>query len=205
MLTEPEARLIQRAHDGDPDATAQLYRRYAQAIFRYVSYRVPDAAAAEDLTAEVFLRMVEGLPHYVSNGAPFVAWLYRIAAARVADYYRCRARRPEAVLRDTEPDRTSSPEGALQDSEEVSALREALGQLSPEQQDILLLRFVEHKSHAEVALILGRSVTAIKSAQHRALTRLADLLGTSGKARHYLRGGDEPPVYATAPLTGGAR
>jgi RNA polymerase sigma-70 factor (ECF subfamily) len=188
-----DTRLINRARRGDRNAIAALYRAYAEAIYRYVSYRIPDAAAAEDLTAEVFLRMVEGLPAYTPNGAPFEAWLYRIAAARVADHYRRQARRPQEALSDEEPDRAELPERALQEAEEQDELRIALGQLSDEQQDILLLRFVERKSHAEVAERLGKSVTAIKSAQHRALTRLAELMGLNGKGRHYLRGKGQRP------------
>ena len=191
MLNEDEARLINRARQGDQEATAALYQQHVQAIFRYIRFRVPDGAAAEDLTAEVFLRMVEGLPAFKVNGAPFEAWLYRIAAARVADYYRQQIRRPEESLSEMEPARVVSPEGELQTEEEEAAVRAALCELSDEYQDILLLRFVERKSHAEVAMLLGKSVTAIKSAQHRALTRLAELMGSNGKTRHYLRGQDE--------------
>lgn len=191
MAEKTDVHLIRRACAGDQDAIAALYRAHVQAIYRYISYRVPEAAVADDLTAEVFLRMVEGLPAYTLNGAPFEAWLYRIAAARVADYYRARTRRPQTELSDTEPDRGISPERMLQNAEEHAELRAALRELSAEQQDILLLRFVERKSHAEVAKILGKSVTAIKSAQHRALTRLAELMGLNGKSRHYLRGSDE--------------
>lgn len=180
--------LIHRACAGDRDAIATLYRKHVQAIYRYITYRVPDEALADDLTAEVFLRMVEGLAHYTVNGAPFEAWLYRIAAARVADYYRIRHRRPQEPLTDQELDRADSPEGAIQYAEEKDELRAALRKLSDEHQDILLLRFVERKSHAEVAEIVGKSVSAVKSAQHRALMRLADLMGIENKGRHYLRG-----------------
>lgn len=186
-----EPRLIYRARRGDRDAIATLYRQHVDAIYRYVSYRVSDAAAVEDLTAEVFLRMVESLPGYTLNGAPFEAWLYRIAGARVADYYRRQTRRPQEALSEYEPDRAESPEGVLQDAEEQDELRAALDQLSDEQQYVLIMRFVERKSHAEVASLLGKSVTAIKSAQHRALNRLAELMGLNGKARHYLRGHDD--------------
>lgn len=188
MLNEEETRLIESARQGSPEATAALYQEYVQPIYRYVSYRVPENAAAEDLTAEVFLRMVEGLPAYHQNGVPFEAWLYRIAAARVADYYRDRVRHPQEALSDLEPSHAVSPESSLQVQEEEVALRTALSTLSDEYQDILVLRFVERKSHAEVATLLGKSVTAVKSTQHRALTRLAELMGVNGKTRHYLRG-----------------
>ena len=90
--------LIERARTGDTDAVAALYRLHAPAIFRYIAYRVPTEADAEDLTAEVFLRMVEGLPAYRSEGAPFEAWLYRIAAARVADALESRHDASSAIL-----------------------------------------------------------------------------------------------------------
>jgi len=191
MLNKEETRLINRACRGDRDAIAALYQQHVQLIYRYISYRVPDSAVAEDLTAEVFLRMVESLPRYEQNGAPFEAWLYRIAMARVADYYRDRSRRPQEALSESEPDRELSPEGTLQVNEEAAEIRAALYQLSEEHQDILVLRFVERKSHSEVASMMGKSVTAVKSAQHRALARLAELMGSNGKIRHYLRGRDE--------------
>lgn len=85
---EPE--LIERAQHGDKEAVSILYQTYAQPVFQYISYRVKSDEMAEDLTADVFLRMVRGLPGYRLTGAPFLAWLYRIAANRVADFYRGR-------------------------------------------------------------------------------------------------------------------
>ena len=188
MPESDEHHVIARARRGDRDAVAALYRAHVEAIFRYISYRVPDGVTADDLTAEVFLRMVEALPRYTVNGAPFEAWLYRMASARVADFYRRQRRRPQEALSELEPDRTVSPEGAFQAEEEQDELRAALRLLSDEHQDILILRFVERKSHAEVAGLLGKSVSAIKSAQYRALNRLAELMGANGKAHYYLRG-----------------
>lgn len=187
-MTSPENSLIRRAQQGDANAVAELYRRYVPAITRYVSYRVSNNAVIEDLTAEVFLRMVESLPHYEITGAPFEAWLYRIAAARVADYYRLRERRPEQELTETIHAGQPSLELSVEQHEEMEALRAALSQLNEEQQTILILRFVERKSHEEVAVIVNKSVRAIATAQHRALKRLASLLGTEKSARHYIRG-----------------
>ena len=170
---------------------AVLYETYAEAIYRYVAYRVSTVADAEDLTAEVFLKMVEGLPAYHFTGAPFEAWLYRIAAARVIDFRRRAARRPQVELSDQLTDGNPSLESQLQADQEFETLRAALRQLPDDHQTLLILRFVEHKSHEEVAAILDKSVSAVKSIQHRALSRLAALLGSAHKARHYLRGGDE--------------
>lgn len=180
--------LIQQARQGDAGAISTLYREFSPAIYRYIMYRVPAESDAEDLTAEVFLRMVEALPGYQPTGAPFEAWLYRIAAARVADFHRRRGRQAVTPLSDVLADEAPQPEERLEASIEMDTLREALSHLPEDQQTLLLLRFVENKSHREVAEILGKSESAVKTAQYRALTRLAELLGQPEKARHYLRG-----------------
>jgi RNA polymerase sigma-70 factor (ECF subfamily) len=188
MAELPDQVLIEQARQGDSEAVAALYRRYVRAITRYIAYRVSDDALVEDLTAEVFLRMVEGLPAYQVMGVPFEAWLYRIAAARVADYYRARQRHPEEALSESLHSSQTPAETHLQESQELDELRAALSQLSEEHQTILILRFVERKSHEEVAAIMGKSVRAVATAQHRALRRLAELLGTDKLSRHYIRG-----------------
>lgn len=181
--------LIQRAQRGDQAAIAALYEAHAQKIYRYVVYRVPTVHDAEDLTAEVFVRMVEGLPTYRITEAPFEAWLYRIAAARIADWYRRHKRHPQVELTETLKTSDPQPEDNILREQEIDTLREAVQQLNEEQQSVLILRFVERRSHEETAEIMGKSVSAVKSIQHRALTRLASILGSEGKVRHYLRGG----------------
>ena len=188
MSETPESELIARAQQRDRDAIAELYRRYVQAIARYIAYRVSDEALVEDLTAEVFLRMVEALPHYRVTGAPFEAWLYRIAAARIADHYRQAERHPQHDLSDGLHAGAPSLEGSVEQREELETLRAAMQQLTVEQQTILVLRFVERRSHGEVARILGKSPEAVATAQHRALKQLARLVGTDKTDRHYLRG-----------------
>lgn len=179
--------LVRRAQKGDKEAISELYRSHAQLLYRYIFYRVPTSADAEDLTAEVFLKMVEGLPSYQLTGVPFEAWLYRIAAARITDFYRRTKRRPQSELSDNLSDSRPAPEEEMQRSQEMEALRQVLKNFDEDEQTILLLRFVERKSHKEVADILGKSVSAVKSTQHRVLVQLANWMG-SGKVRHYLRG-----------------
>jgi RNA polymerase sigma-70 factor (ECF subfamily) len=183
--------IVKRATKGDAEAIAALYQSNAQVIYRYILYRVPTTADAEDLTAEVFLRMVEGLPSYQLSSVPFEAWLYRIASARIADFYRRAGRRPVSELSDHLSDTKPLPEEQLQRRQELEAVRQVLREFDDEDQTILILRFVERKSHKEVANILGKSMTAVKSAQHRALVQLAVLLGSEEKVRHYLRGEHE--------------
>jgi RNA polymerase sigma-70 factor (ECF subfamily) len=167
---------------------AELYETYVERIYRYVAYRVLSVADAEDLTAEVFVKMVEALPAYRVTGVPFEAWLYRIASARIIDYRRRNQRRPQTELTESLSDTSEeSPEELVVGQQELEALRVAVGHLSDEQQTLLVLRFIERKSHENVAMIMGKSVSAVKSIQHRALNLLASQLGES-KVRHYLRG-----------------
>jgi RNA polymerase sigma-70 factor (ECF subfamily) len=180
--------VIARAQRGDASATSLIYQTYVTIIYRYVAYRVGSDEDAEDITAEVFVRMVESLSSYTDTGAPFEAWLYRIAAARVADFYRKRKRRTHVELTDNLVSDDTEPEERLLEHQEAIQLREAVRHLGEEEQTILLMRFVERKSHYEVAELLDKSVSAVKSAQHRALVKLAGLLGSDEKARHYLRG-----------------
>ena len=180
--------LIKRAKRGDSEAVSTIYQLHVDMIYRYVAYRVGSEVDAEDLTAEVFVKMVEGLPRYKDTGAPFEAWLYRIASARVADFYRYRGRRPVEELSETIAEGSPLPEERLLTQQETSELRSALGQLGEDEQRVLILRFVERRSHQEVAIILDKSVSAVKSIQHRALVRLAALMGSEEKPRHYLRG-----------------
>ncbi len=182
--------IIRAAQRGEESAVVTIYQRYSQAIYRYIAYRVP-VEEAEDLTAEVFVNVVEALPNYKISGAPFEAWLYRIAGARVADYHRRFTRHPTTELLDSTPEYDSLPEEQILESQETNELRAAMAQLSQEQQEILLLRFVNHKSHEEVARIVNKSVSAVKTIQHRALTQLATLLGSEKQGRHYLRGRHE--------------
>lgn len=188
MPVDDLGHIIQRAQQGNQEAVAMLYDTHVDKIYRYVIHRVPTVEDAEDVTAEVFLNMVKRLPDYQITGAPFEAWLYRIASSRVADFYRRAGRRPEVELTENLNAYDPLPDEQVQRQEEIEAARAALQELNEDQQMILFLRFRERKSHEEVAEALGKTVDAVRSAQHRALSRLASLLGSEGKARHYLRG-----------------
>jgi RNA polymerase sigma-70 factor, ECF subfamily len=188
-IPPPELKqIIHQAQNGDRDAVAQLYEIHAQAIYRYIVHRVPTTVDAEDLTAEVFVKMVEGLPKYHATDIPFEAWLYRIAAARVADYYRLHARRPVTDLSDDIPENEPHVEEEIVHEQELGSLHDAIQQLNHDQQTVLILRFVERKSHEEVGRILNKSESAVKTIQYRALIELAKLMGSEKEIRHYLRG-----------------
>ena len=184
-----ERGLIARAKQGDKNAVSALYEGYAQPIFRYITYRVESDMVAEDLTAEVFLRMVQGLPRYEDTGAPFGAWLYRIAATQIADHHRGKRRSAEPIS-DQQASDDTDPFGKMAKAQEQAQLRMALASLSEDFQTLLILRFMQGMTHSEVAAILDKSEAAIRVMQHRALKALANALGADAKARSYLRGDD---------------
>jgi RNA polymerase sigma-70 factor, ECF subfamily len=176
-----EQRLLQRARRGDAEAFAALYRANVQAIFRYIIYRVSHAPLAEDLTGDVFVRALKGISAYQEQGKPFVAWLYRIAHDRVVDYYRQQDRQPATPLSDEDPlPVTSNMDEGLLRRQAARALREAIAELTADQQQVIILRFIEGQRIEKVAQIMGKNANAIKQLQHRALAALARHLQQAG-------------------------
>jgi RNA polymerase sigma-70 factor, ECF subfamily len=183
-----EQHLIAQAQQGDKTAMTTLYQAYAEPIFRYVSYRVESDTIAEDITSEVFLRVVQHLGRYKDMGLPFGAWLFRIAMTEVAMHYRRKKGKKVEELNESQPSDDTDPFGRIEKEEERAHLRHALHGLSEEYQTLLILRFMQQRPHQEVATILNKSESAIRVMQHRALKALAKALGTDDKARSYLRG-----------------
>jgi RNA polymerase sigma-70 factor (ECF subfamily) len=152
-------------------------------IFRYLWARVGDRHLAEDLSSEVFERVIANLPRYRSRGIPFKAWLYRIAHNLVIDHARKRSRYSQVPLDDRaehalEQGHTSTtwPEKQLEDRLNAERVQSALQSLKPVQQNVVILRFLIGFSLKEVAAALGRSVPAIKSLQRRGLVALRTAL-----------------------------
>jgi RNA polymerase sigma-70 factor, ECF subfamily len=164
--------LIRRAQTGDADAVAELYHRHAPVIFRYLYVRLCERATAEDLTGEVFLKMVEGLPHYSDRGLPFGAWLFRIAHARLVDHYRRNNRRQNTLLSETWADEGDGPEALALDRITYRTLLALLRHLTDEQQLVVQLRFIEGHSLEVTASLMQKNVGAVKALQHRALREL---------------------------------
>lgn len=171
-----EAGLVASAKRGDKRAIGELYCRHVDMIYRYTYARVQNAAVAEDLTAQVFLKALEGLDSYQSTGVPFRAWLYRIAHARTVDHWRQQQRRREVELLDSLPAKDPRPEDVVAAKSQWDTVVELLAQLTDDQRDVVVLRFLEEMSLAEVALTMDKTVGAVKALQHRALTALARLM-----------------------------
>jgi RNA polymerase sigma-70 factor (ECF subfamily) len=170
-----ESALIQRAKI-DSEAFGILYERYVDRIYKYVYYRTGNVADAEDLTARIFERAMKNIGSYQEQGVPFSAWLYRIAHNLVANWHRDRSRRTFIALEDVSQLTMidHGPEFAAQLMEDKEALREAIGRLHAERQELLMLKFIERLSNAEIGEIMGRSEGAIKSLYHRTLLSLRE-------------------------------
>lgn len=167
------------AAQGDQEAFGVLYERYVGRIYNYIYYRTGNQHDAEDLTARVFFRALRHIEHYTDRGLPFSAWLYRIAHNLVANWHRDNSRRKEVPLEEIILVRQGSehPEILLMQSEEQDSLLDIIRVLPPERQQLLILKFVEHLSNAEIGMIMGRSEGAVKSLYHRTLLSLRDEFG----------------------------
>ena len=171
-MSEHEARLVQRAKDGYPDAFAEIYDCHQPAIYRYVLYRVGSDAVAEDLCSEVFTRMVEHIDGYTYQGRPLVAWLYTIARNLVNDHHRRGGRAEWVDLDEGLAANVPDPEGMAGLALDAARLAAALEELTDDQRQVIILRFLEGLDNLAVAQILDKSYGAVKALQHRGLGAL---------------------------------
>jgi RNA polymerase sigma-70 factor (ECF subfamily) len=170
--------VLVRASAGDRDAFGMLYERYIDRIFNYVYYRTGNTNDAEDLTARVFQRAMNHIVNYTDRGVPFSAWLYRIAHNLVANWHRDRSRRQEIPISDAPLiAKGDAPEASMVHTEQQESLLRLIRSLPSERQTLLILKFVEHYSNAEIGVIMGRSEGAVKSLYHRTLLALRDEIG----------------------------
>lgn len=167
----------------DPAALAEIHDRYYAEVFRYVAYRVRQPQAREDISAEVFLRLLGALQRGRGPRRNLRGWLLGTAAHLVVDHYRHDSRHATEILDEAHPDRGESPAVAAERSLEESRVRQAMQRLTRDQQHVLALRFSEERSLEETAQIMERSVAAVKVLQFRALAALRRALGDE-EARH---------------------
>ena len=173
-----DTELVDLARTQDKDAFGELYERYVEKIYNYIYYRTGNHHDAEDLTARVFFRAMGHIEGYTERGVPFQAWLYRIAHNLVANWHRDRGRRKVIPLDEfiASSLRVDAPDRQAEDKEEREALLAAIRRLPEERQQLLVLKFVEYLSNAEIGTIMERTEGAIKSLYHRTLIQLRDEL-----------------------------
>ena len=166
-------RLVDLAQQGDREALESLYLIHFDRIYSYLHMSVGNRHDAEDLTTQTFLKMLESIGRFRWQSAPFSAWLFRIAHNLAMDHFRANKRwQPEEDVPEPEPDEVTSAETGALESIGRKSMLELIEDLSPEQQQVLTLKFVFNFANAEAATILGKTEGAIKSLQHRALVSL---------------------------------
>jgi RNA polymerase sigma-70 factor (ECF subfamily) len=174
--------LVERAQAGEAEAFGLIYDRYIDTVFRFVYFRVGNRQLAEDLTADTFLRALKRIGSFTWQGRDLGAWLVTIARNLVADHFKSGRYRLEVTTGDVlDADREDrgpegSPEAAVVDHITNVALLTAVKQLNPEQQECIVLRFLQGFSVAETARAMGKNEGAIKALQYRAVRALARLL-----------------------------
>ncbi len=171
-----------RLNLSEPQDVSALYDRFAPELYRYIYHRLGAKAVAEDLTAEVFVRVMQG------ERAPddWRAYLYRVAHNLVIDSVRKYPHILEHVD-ESVPDERNDPHAQAELAEEARRLRKAIARLSPDQQQVVVLKFLEEMTNAEVAKILNKPEGAIKSLQHRALDNLREWLTPARKLEPEMR------------------
>ena len=170
--------LVELARGGDTEAFGMLYDHYHPQVYRFLYYRVGSQALAEDLTSDTFFRALRSMSSFRWQGKDFGAWLMTIARNLTTDHYKSGRNRLEMTTEDMSPhdSATEGPETAVLASLTNEALMEALRQLPSEQQECLVMRFLQGMSIAETAQVMGRSDGAIKQLQLRAVRNLAKLM-----------------------------
>ncbi|HEX7255893.1 MAG TPA: sigma-70 family RNA polymerase sigma factor [Gaiellaceae bacterium] len=165
--------LVERAQRGDRSALEDLYLIHFDRIYSYLHMSVGSRHDAEDLTTQTFVKMLESIGRFRWRSAPFSAWLFRIAHNLAMDHFRARRRwQPEEEVPEAAgSEETSAEEQALASLGDAS-LMALIARLSPEQRQVLTLKFVFRFSNGEAATILGKTEGAVKSLQHRALSSL---------------------------------
>ncbi|MBL7163544.1 MAG: sigma-70 family RNA polymerase sigma factor [Anaerolineales bacterium] len=165
------------ASQGDREAFGELYDRYVKRIYNYIYFRTSNPFDAEDLTERVFFRAIRHIEKYENRGLPISAWLYRIAHNLVANWYRDNSRRQEIPLDTfdfTLQYKGEHPEVAVLKTEEKEDLLRVIRQLPEDRQQLLILKFVESMTNAEIGQIMDRTEGAIKSLYHRTLMSLRE-------------------------------
>jgi RNA polymerase sigma-70 factor (ECF subfamily) len=173
-------RLVSLAQDGDAEAFGQLYDRYVDTVYRFIYFRLNDRGLAEDFTSETFLRALRRIGTISYQGRDIGAWFVTIARNIVLDHLKSARHRFETPTADTIEGReqAQSTEAAVLDALQSERLMQAVRQLGDEQRECVLLRFVQGMSVSETAQIMGKNDGAIKALQHRAVRKLADLVGS---------------------------
>ncbi len=170
---QDEENLVRRAQQRDTEAFSRLYEVYFDKIYRYIALRIRNETEAEDMTQQVFMKMLQSISSYQSRGIPFSSWLYRIAHNQVVDFLRQQNKKSTVDIEGLPlPDTGDDPQHIMEQEVDIKMLKGAIQKLTASQQEVISLRFANELSIAECAQIMGKSEGAIKALQHSAVLAL---------------------------------
>lgn len=173
--------IVDRAAAGDKEAFGRLYDIYVDRIYRHIYYRTSNVEDARDLTHDVFIEAWQALPRYKRTKTPFLGWLFTICRHTVIDYYRTKKDyaylNNEIILEDV----GKSPEEFAEAQYNQQEIRRAILKLPCDQQQVILMSFIEGFDYREIAATLNKSEGNIRVIIHRALKKMREIMGAAGK------------------------
>ena len=171
--------LVKKAQEGDQSSFALLYERFFDQIFRYVSFKTGSPTEAEDITGEVFVRMIESIHRFKWQGHPFSSWLFRIAHNLIVDYFRRNGKKALVPLGGAADNLQSAQvdvDSRIDVELAMEEIRRAMAALTDLQRDVISMRFAGGLSVAETARAIGKKDNAVKALQHAGLKKLRKTL-----------------------------
>ena len=168
--------LVDRAISGDADAFGRLYDMHVDRVYRHVYYRVGTIEDAEDLTQQVFIKAWQAIGRYKKTSSPFLAWLIKISHNLVIDFYRSKKSETYADFDVVATKPETDPAHLAEAQFSKQEIRGAINKLHGDQQHVILMRFIEDFSYAEIAAALGKSEGAIRVILHRGLAKLKTIM-----------------------------
>jgi len=178
-----EAMLVQRAIGYDAEAFGRLYDMHVDRVYRHIYYRVGNEQDAEDLTQQVFLKAWQAIHGYKKTASPFIAWLMTVSHNLVVDFYRTKKDRAYLEAEVLADGSTSSLEQTAEASLEQQRLNKAILQLGNDEQQVVILRFMEGFEFAEIAALMDKKEGNVTVILHRALVKLRSILEKERKER----------------------
>lgn len=173
---QDEESLVRRAQQRDQEAFAQLYETNFDKIYRYVVLRIGNETEAEDMTQQVFLNALQSISSFRWKGAPFSAWLFRIAHNQVVDYLRKKTKQATSPLDESLVSHDDNPQLTAERKLDIEQLVSATKYLTEAQREVISLRFAGELSIAQAAKVMGKSEGAVKALQHSAVVALRKAL-----------------------------
>ena len=173
---QDEESLVRRAQQQDKEAFAQLYEVNFNKIYRYVVIRIGNKTEAEDVAQQVFLNALRSISSFKWKGAPFSAWLFRIAHNLVVDYIRKESKRATTPLDESLASSDDNPQLMSEHRLDIEQLISATKRLTEAQREVISLRFAGELPVAQVAKVMGKSQGAVKALQHSAIVALRKTL-----------------------------